>query len=111
MLVIIDPFCYTDNTMNEEPALGLHPLNDCVLVELHQSHKNFTTKEGKYDTRTEGIVMATHRSRPQDPTQFDPSFLVGRRIHFEEFHEGARIKRNGKIYSFIKIEDIRGYED
>jgi hypothetical protein len=30
--------------------------------------------------------------------------LLGKRVHFEEFKEGARIKREGKIYSFIKIE-------
>lgn len=94
-----------------EPIIGqnLHPLNDCVLVELKQSSKNFTTKEGKYDTRTEGIVIAI--AYDEKITMEKWSFLVGKRVHFEEFKEGARIKRNDKIYSFIKIEDIRGYED
>jgi co-chaperonin GroES (HSP10) len=103
------------NHMNE-PLIGLTPLNDCVLVELQQSHKNFTTKEGKYDSRTEGIVVATptskanvfYKGKPMNTEGID--FLLDKRIHFEEFKEGARIKRNGKIYSFIKIEDIRGYE-
>lgn len=94
---------------SREPISGqLHPLNDCVLVELKQSTKNFNVKEGKYDSRTEGVVVAV------------PDWLVeghfvnklhGKYIFFEEFKEGARIKRDGKIYSFIKIEDIRGYED
>lgn len=114
--------------MNKEPLIGLYPLNDCVLVELKQSSKNFTIKEGKYDTRTEGIVVAvndkvvtksddqTHIEYPitlklGEELHLDVSWLIGKRIHFEEFKEGARIKRNGKIYSFIKIEDIRGYED
>jgi hypothetical protein len=44
--------------MKKEPLIGLYPLNDCVLVELKQSSKNFSVKEGKYDTRTEGIVVA-----------------------------------------------------
>jgi co-chaperonin GroES (HSP10) len=96
-----------------EPVIGqLHPLNDCVLVELKQASSNFTVKEGKYDSRTEGIVVAT-------PELVSLKFgliteiqaLIGKRIHFEEFKEGARIKRGGKIYSFIKIEDIRGWED
>jgi co-chaperonin GroES (HSP10) len=111
--------------MKKEPVIGLYPLNDCVLVELKQSHKNFTTKEGKYDTRTEGIVVAlpvkkkTHTIVTSstgmtygktDGTFEWPDELLGKRVHFEEFKEGARIKRNGNIYSFIKLEDIRGYE-
>jgi hypothetical protein len=91
--------------MKKEPLIGLYPLNDCVLVELKQSSKNFSVKEGKYDTRTEGIVIGI-------PDINNPiSKLLNKRVHFEEFKEGARIKRGGKIYSFIKIEDIRGYED
>lgn len=106
-------------TMKKEPLIGLYPLNDCVLVELKQSTKHFTTKEGKYDTRTEGIVVAVgdfkytidkkgDKTYSHTKTEYD--WLEGLRVHFEEFKEGARIKRNGKIYSFIKIEDIRGYE-
>lgn len=112
--------------MKKEPVIGLHPLNDCVLVELKQSSKNFSVKEGKYDTRTEGIVVAL--PTPIKKTSYStvsvadgttisqdglewPDGLLGKRIHFEEFKEGARIKRDGKIYSFIKIDDIRGYEN
>lgn len=101
-----------------EPLIGqnLHPLNDCVLVELKQSSKNFTLKEGKYDSRTEGIVVAIPEFEEgaitvQNMAHHMLKPLLGKRIHFEEFKEGARIKREGKIYSFIKIEDIRGYED
>lgn len=115
--------------MKKEPLIGLYPLNDCVLVELQQKHKNFTTKEGKYDTRSEGIVVAlptklktyqittmttmtTSYSRGSVQDGFEwPAGLLGKRVHFEEFKEGSRIKRDGKIYSFIKLEDIRGYED
>jgi co-chaperonin GroES (HSP10) len=109
--------------MKKEPLIGLYPLNDCVLVELKQSSKNFSVKEGKYDTRTEGIVVAlpikkaTYTVTTGNMTGgtlsqgFNwPDDLLGKRVHFEEFKEGARIKRDGKIYSFIKLEDIRGYE-
>jgi co-chaperonin GroES (HSP10) len=109
-----------DATMKREPSIGLYPLNDCVLVELQQSRKNFSTKEGKYDTRTEGIIIAVPEPKGiyfiSDDCQKNSwpieqvEKLMGKRVHFEEFKEGARIKRNGKIYSFIKIEDIRGYE-
>jgi co-chaperonin GroES (HSP10) len=108
-----------------EPVIGLYPLNDCVLVELKQSSKNFNIKEGKYDSRTEGIVIALPEPPLSSRVEVDPEFhlprqgiatfnvsaLLGKRVHFEEFKEGARIKRDGKIYSFIKIEDIRGYEN
>lgn len=101
--------------MKLEPVIGqLLPINDCVLVELQQSHKNFTTKEGKYDTRTEGIVVAIPEHEGaitvQSMAYNMAKPLIGKRVHFEEFKEGARIKRNGKIFSFIKISDIRGYE-
>jgi co-chaperonin GroES (HSP10) len=105
--------------MKTEPLIGLYPLNDCVLVELKQSSKNFSIKEGKYDTRTEGIVVRVpdkgfelSTDNPFNVANIMPlKELMGKRIHFEEFKEGARIKRDSKIYSFIKIEDIRGYED
>lgn len=92
-------------------------MNNCVLVELEQSYKNVSIKEGKYDTRTEGIVVAVpvgknitlFEGKPIARDSID--FLLGKRVHFEEFREGARIKKNGKIYSFIKFEDIRGYEN
>lgn len=99
---------------NTEPVIGqLHPLNDCVLVELKQSSKNFNMKEGKYDSRTEGIVVAEPGHvlmELYNRLGVGYGDLLGKRVHFEEFKEGARIKRDGKIYSFIKIEDIRGYE-
>lgn len=105
-----------------EPVIGLYPLNDCVLVELKQSSKNFNIKEGKYDSRTEGIVIAIPDVSEEITVGYDKDgeltkvvnkveFLLGKRVHFEEFKEGARIKRDSKIYSFIKIEDIRGYEN
>lgn len=100
--------------MNKEPVLGLFPLNDCVLVELKQSSKNFSVKEGKYDSRTEGIIIALPKQMANLKATSLQGVLnesiLGKRVHFEEFKEGARIKRDGKIYSFIKIEDIRGYE-
>jgi co-chaperonin GroES (HSP10) len=114
MVVIVHHFWYYQS-MKSEPVSGLIPLNDCVLVELKQSHKNFTTKEGKYDSRTEGIVVAL--APYKDPQLVNVTMelkvqdLMGKRVHFEEFKEGARIKRDGKIYSFIKLEDIRGWEE
>lgn len=96
-----------------EPVIGqlLHPLNDCVLVELKQSRKNVHVREGKYDTRTEGLVVAVPSAAPTVKQDKIIALITGRHVYFEEFKEGARIQRDGKQYSFIKIEDIRGYED
>lgn len=110
-VAIIEHMLYTAN-MNKEPVIGLYPLNDCVLVELKQKYKNFSAKEGKYDSRTEGIVIATPRKIDDGETQQKAhEWLIGKRVHFEEFQEGSRITRDGRIYSFIKISDIRGYEN
>lgn len=107
--------------MKREPLIGLYPLSDCVLVELKQSRKNVNIKEGKYDTRTEGVVIrvpeytatgtVTTVGVPLHNPKVTTKELLGKTVHFEEFKEGARIKREGKIYSFIKIDDIRGYEE
>lgn len=94
-----------------EPVIGqLTPLNDCVLVELKQSRKNVHTKEGKYDTRTEGIVVAIAEQSGTIHQDKLAKLIMGKRIYFEEFKEGARISRDGRQFSFIKLEDIRGYE-
>lgn len=102
-------------SMTSSPKLGLIPLNDCILVELQQSYKNVSKAEGKYDSRTEGIVVAIAPYKTPElvnvTMELTVQDLLGKRVHFEEFKEGARIKRGGKIYSFIKIEDIRGYEE
>lgn len=104
--------------MSEPTPIGqlLHPLNDCVLVELEQKHKQFATREGRYDSRTEGIVIAipewlTKNTELLEDKNDIISDLLGKRIFFEEFKEGSRIERDGKLLSFIKIEDIRGWED
>lgn len=90
-----------------EPVSGLIPINGCVLVELKQSYSNLSVKQGKYDTHTEGIVVSVPNGGEYDKYK-DVCF---KRVYFEEFKEGARIKRGGKLYSFIKFEDIRGFED
>lgn len=87
---------------------SLIPMNDCILVLLDKP----TTKETKYSSRTSGIVERTPSmalSSKYDAE--DVMALFGKRVHFEEFKEGGRIKRNGEQYSFIKLEDVRGSED
>lgn len=82
--------------------MQLQPINDCVLVELGQQHRNFSVSEGKYDTRTNGTVISIDSDNKE---------LIGKKVYFEEYKEGARIPIENRIYCFIKYEDIRGYED
>lgn len=86
---------------------SLIPVNDCVLVKLDAA----TLKETKYSTRTSGVAI----SIPEEYTNLaggtKTQKLVGKRVYFEEYKEGARIKRDGELFCFIKIADIRGYEN
>lgn len=90
---------------------NLKPMQDCVLVELLQKHDKFSTREGRYDSRTEGKVVEIPKGEINAAHYKNIEFLQDKRIFFEEFKEGSRIERNGTLYSFIKIEDIRGWED
>lgn len=110
---------------------NLVPINDCVLIKLEKQYDNFSTVEGKYDTRTHGVVIAVStnskniisntdlkafNSKETFPASNkeknnDNDILINKRVYFEEYKEGARIKKDSELYCFIKIEDIRGYED
>lgn len=86
---------------------SLIPVNDCVLVKLDAA----TLKETKYSTRTSGTCMAVSSEYPKNEVAMKLNSCIGKRVYFEEYKEGARIKRDGELFCFIKIEDIRGYED
>lgn len=85
---------------------SLIPVNDCVLVKLDRTDK----REGKYDTRTSGILINISESF-SIPGGTKTAKLINKRVYFEEYKEGARIKRDGELFCFIKLEDVRGYED
>lgn len=98
--------------------ISLIPVNDCVLVKLEEQYNNFSTHEGKYDSRTHGIVVAIQDvsnikyfpGNRQEVTMRD-EHLLNKRVYWEEYKEGARIRKGNELFCFIKIEDIRGYED
>jgi len=85
---------------------SLIPVNDCVLIKLDRVE----VKEGKYQTRTNGIVVAIPAAS-FDGIKHMWEMFIGKRVYFEEYKEGARIKRDGQQFCFIKFEDIRGFED
>lgn len=66
--------------------------------------KHIQTQVGKYDTHTDGIVVAV-----PDSSEF--SHLVGKHIYWDEFKQGIKITRGDTQYAFIKLEDIQGYDE
>lgn len=104
--------------MNDSPhsEISLIPVNDCVLVRLEEQYNNFQTRESKYDTRTHGIMVAAHdlnkvlREFEGKPTLIVAD-LLNKRVYFEQYKEGERIKRDNELYCFIKLDDVTGFED
>jgi co-chaperonin GroES (HSP10) len=90
--------------MVKEP--NLRPVNNHVLVELGDHYSNIAVPEGKYDTRTNGVVLHI---------EFDKAHawavdLLHRKVYWQEFKEGTRVEKDGKLYAFIKLEDVEGFE-
>lgn len=102
--------------MTEGTKLALTPVNNCVLVKLENTHKNFNTSENKYATRTSGIVVAVPEWLHINKKDLEPDNVIyeqleNKRIYFEEYKEGVRITKRDGIYCPIKFEDIRAFED
>ena len=100
--------------MNDSPhsEISLVPVNDCVLVKLEEQYGNFGIKEDKYASRTHGIAVEVKQGAFTTKYDIeDIQNLFGKRVYWEEYKEGARIRKGNELFCFIKIEDIRGFED
>ena len=83
----------------------LIPINSCVLVELTGELTMIDLPDKQYATNTTGIVRAVALHEP------DAVELMGKRIFFEGFKDVEVPPRDDeKKYAFVKLEDIRGYE-
>jgi hypothetical protein len=80
------------------------------LVKLEDQYNNFSTVESKYDTRTHGVLVAVPKVGVKYDVE-DIALMLNKRVYFEEYKEGARIKRGNDLFCFIEIADIRGYEE
>lgn len=96
--------------------MNLEPLNGCVLVEIEASpYKHAAVTESKFDSRTNGVVIAVpdnraiHEGEPTQPAE-PLSYLIGKRVYWNDYQDGTWIKNGDKNYSFIKYEDIRGWQ-
>jgi len=95
--------------------MNLKPLPGRILVELNEKYEHVATTEQKYDTRTSGICISLNivKLSSMDAKEMSDMYspLIGRRVFWEEYKDGAVIERDGKKYAFIKVEDLDGYED
>lgn len=90
----------------------LVPIGGCVLVELTESFKYVATPEKQYSTKTSGIVIDVDNNiSPKMAGKTTSSYLIGKKVYFEEYKDGTQIEKDDKTYAFIKLDDIRGYED
>jgi co-chaperonin GroES (HSP10) len=80
--------------------MKLEPYEGSVLVELVEQYAGITLPDKKYDTKVSGIAV-----KSADPQ------LNGKRVFFEEYKDGVRVTEGAKTYAFIKLKDIRGYEN
>lgn len=80
--------------------INLKPLKGRVLVELidKKPYKNLSTPVEKYNDSTEGIVI--HGS----------TILDGKTVFWSPFVQYVEVKREGRKFGFIKIEDLDGSE-
>lgn len=93
-------------------ALYLKPLPGRVLVEIRERYSNVATTEQKYDTKTSGICVniCYEPQSLRSLTKTTPNIL-GKMVYWQEYKDGQILERDGKKYTFIKIEDLDGFED
>lgn len=83
--------------------MELVPINGCVVVEITGELTMIETPDKQYSTNTNGIVRAISLHEP------DYQDLLGKKIYFEGFKD-VEVGGDEPKYAFVKLEDIRGYE-
>lgn len=91
----------------------LIPVGERVLVQLGEQYRNIAVTEKKYDSKTNGIIVAVgdpdaRVTTPKGSTAVKS--LIGKRIYWDQFKEGAAVLDGESQYCFINIEDIQGVE-
>lgn len=83
---------------------NLKPINGHVLVELADKYEYAATPDVQYATKTSGIVRKL--GEDDKPTH---SELLNKRVWFKSYEDDVKLGEDDK-YTFIKYEDIKGYE-
>lgn len=84
--------------------MELVPINGCVVVELTGELQHIELPDKQYATNTTGIVRAVD-------AEFlpDSHYLIGKKVYFEGFKD-VEVPSDDIKHAFVKVEDIRGYE-
>ncbi len=93
---------------------NLNPAPGYILVQLGDVYSGIKMPEGKYDTRTDGIVLKVNpqpRTKDHEMLTKWAQGLIGKRIYWMEFREGKRINFGGQPYATIRIEDVESWEE
>lgn len=98
--------------------IALHPLPGHALIEIREKYEHVATTEQKYETRTSGIcieivaVSGYPFAEMMESDQVKAYMPIrGKIVYWQEYKDGAILERDGKKYTFVKIEDLDGYED
>lgn len=83
--------------------MELVPINGCVLVELSGELQHIEMPDKQYATNTSGVIIAVAAE------ESDYAFLVDKKVYFEGFKE-VEVNKEDNRFAFVKIEDLRGYE-
>lgn len=92
--------------------ISLTPAPGYALVELGEKYSNIKIAARAYESKANGIVLASEPGglSVEEQAAWDELF-VGKRAFWEELVAGAPITREGVDYAFIRIEAIQGYEE
>ena len=82
----------------------LKPINGYVLIELVDKYRYASTPEGQYDTKTSGYV------RSISGVTGDGNLVSDKLVWFESYKDDTKIERDDKTYTFVKFEEIKGFE-
>ena len=80
---------------------NLKAINGCVLIELAERYEFAATLDKQHDTKTSGIVRSMSAELDQS--------LLGSKVWFPSYQDDIKVDIDGKEYTFIKYEDIRGF--
>lgn len=80
------------------------PINGCVVVEITGDLTIIEMPDKQYSTNTSGVIKAVDEEYLPDL-----HYLIGKKVWFEGFKD-VEVPGDDVKHAFIKIEDIRGYE-
>jgi len=78
--------------------MNLVPINNNLLIELVDQYQYAATPDKEFSTKTSGYIRAGNKE------------LDGKRVWFTSYQDDIKIDRDGKTYTFVKYEEVKGYE-